>query len=183
MTSRKPIREAPAYQEFASDVLANRHYRAMSMAQRGLWDTLRKECWVNGSVPAEKALLAKFLGIERAELESLLTQDVLWWFVINGTEIRCKELDLYRELLHERKQAQIDGGKKGGLKTQEKNRASADPKADEMNEATLEGDLKVLSRDEQRRGEKRGDESLRKGVLSSDQQEWVDAYGDEKDQN
>lgn len=182
MSAKKSIRAAPAYQEYASDVLANRHYRALSMAQRGLWDTLRKECWVNGSVPAEKALLAKFLGIGCAELESLLSHEVLWWFVINGTEMRCKELDLYREEQRERNQARIDGGKKGGLKTQEKNRARADRKSDKINEATLEGGLKVLRGDEERREEKRGDESLRNGVLSSDQQEWVDAYGDENDQ-
>jgi hypothetical protein len=148
----------------------------MSMAQRGLWDTLRKECWVNGSVPSEKSLLAKFLGIGYAELESLLTQDVLGWFVINGTEMRCKELDLYRELLQERKQGQIDGGKKGGLKTQEKNRASVGLKYDEKNVANLEGDLKVLIGDERRRDEMRGGESSVKTTLSKEQQEWVNDY-------
>ena len=36
-TIKTSDRPAPAYQEFASDILANRSFRAMSLAERGLW--------------------------------------------------------------------------------------------------------------------------------------------------
>ena len=61
-THKARKRPAPAYQEYASDILANRSYRAMTLAERGLWDTIRKECWVNGSVSSSKPELAKYLG-------------------------------------------------------------------------------------------------------------------------
>ena len=64
-TDKNTNRAAPAYQEYASDILANRSYRAMTLAERGLWDTIRKECWVNGSVPSSKPELAKYLGVRR----------------------------------------------------------------------------------------------------------------------
>lgn len=37
-------RDLPAYLEYASDILSNVNYRLMSLAERGLWDTMRKEC-------------------------------------------------------------------------------------------------------------------------------------------
>lgn len=43
----------PAYQEYAADMLSNRHFRMMTLQQRGLLYTLRLECWVNGSVPCD----------------------------------------------------------------------------------------------------------------------------------
>jgi len=58
----KFLRPAPAYQEYAADLLADQRYRLMTLAERGLWDTLRKECWVNNKVPSSLPVLAKLLS-------------------------------------------------------------------------------------------------------------------------
>ena len=92
-TSKRP---APAYQEYASDILANRSYRAMSMAERGLWDTIRKECWVNGSVPSSVPVLAKYLGIDANHLQQLLSPTLISWFNITNEDITSPEIDTYR---------------------------------------------------------------------------------------
>ena len=66
MNSKK-IRPAPAYQEYASDMLANAKYRMMSFSERGLLDTRRKECWVNHKIPKDPENLGRYLGFEIKE--------------------------------------------------------------------------------------------------------------------
>ena len=48
----KQNRNAPAYQEYASDMLASVDYRMLTLAQRGLLWSLRLELWVNKKLPA-----------------------------------------------------------------------------------------------------------------------------------
>ena len=66
---KKPIlRPAPAFQEYASDLLAKREFRMMTLAERGLLMTMRLECWVNKSVPSSKSELALMFGVSEQEM-------------------------------------------------------------------------------------------------------------------
>ncbi|HAT39486.1 MAG TPA: hypothetical protein DCW35_05845 [Polynucleobacter sp.] len=73
-------RPAPAFQEYASDMLANSRYKTMLLAERGLMDTMRRECWVNGSIPKEPRELAAYLGKLFEEINSNLSVKVLNFF-------------------------------------------------------------------------------------------------------
>mgnify|MGYP007026270862 FL=1 len=46
-------RKPPAYQEYASTMLADISFRSMNMEARGLLYTMRLECWANGRMPSE----------------------------------------------------------------------------------------------------------------------------------
>ena len=144
MTERKEaIRQAPAYQEYASDILADMRYRKMSLCERGIWDTLRKECWVNKALPADIDELSKLLRISTQELQSALTENVRSFFLISNDHIVCPELDKYREQLEIQRQKKSTGGKLGGETTQQKRR-----KNEAMLEANLKDDLEPLRRGE-----------------------------------
>ena len=67
-------RRAPAYQEYAADMLANMQYRMMSLEEKGLLHLLRNECWVNDQIPAKIEELAPYLGIEITKLTVSLTE-------------------------------------------------------------------------------------------------------------
>jgi hypothetical protein len=125
-TDKKRNRPAPAYQEYASDILANRSYRAMTLAERGLWDTIRKECWVNGSVPSSKTELAKYLGLPPDKINELFTPNLMKWFKQLGSDLVCPELDAYRLVLEGRSQSMSIGGGNGGRKTQENRRKASE---------------------------------------------------------
>ena len=73
MTNALKKRDAPAYQEYASDWLANRKWRLMSLGERGLLDTMRKECWVNRSVPSNIEEIAKIFNLQEDEVSKCLT--------------------------------------------------------------------------------------------------------------
>jgi hypothetical protein len=109
-------RDAPAFQEYAASMMARTDYRAMSLLARGLLYTLRLECWVNSSVPAEPALLAKVLGYPLDQVSTGLAE-VAPFFKAEGSKLRCPELDDYRRHLEERRQRQADGGRIGAAKT------------------------------------------------------------------
>lgn len=113
-------RKAPAYQEYAADVLSNREFRIATLAERGLIYTLRNECWVNGSVPSDKEKLAKYLGVSIDAIETNLTASVMNQFVVVGEALRCPELDDYRNHLQDIREKQSKGGKKGALTTNAK---------------------------------------------------------------
>lgn len=88
-------REPPAFQEYAAAMLARREYRAMTLAERGLLYSLRLECWVNRTAPADPAILAKVLGYSAEEIRAALPA-VLAFFTVAGEEIFSSELDDYR---------------------------------------------------------------------------------------
>jgi len=109
-------RPAPAYQEFASDILANAQYRMMSLAERGLLDTMRKECWVNGSIPASSVDISAYLKFDEVEVQKLLSKKVLSFFTQIDDHLVCHELEGYRANLEERNRKIAEGGKRGGIK-------------------------------------------------------------------
>lgn len=168
---KKPnSRPAPAYQEYASDMLAKREFRLMGLAERGLFWTMRMECWVNMSVPSDRNELAKMFNLNEHELSTLLSEDLLSFFVCRDSSLFCKELEDYRENMQAVKAAQSEGGRNGGRTTQSRSRQA---------KADLQAEVKPLSR-----GEQSGDElnrrELIKEELPEELDEWLADYGDGK---
>ena len=161
-------RPAPAYQEYASDILANRSYRAMSLAERGLWDTIKKECWVNGSVPSNKTELAKYLGLPAEKVMESMTPNLMISFKVVDSDLICPELDDYRLQIEDRRQRQSVGGKNGGKKAQSNRRNE--------NEATLEARVKPLSRDETSRNEQKRRGSSNENSPMEEHKDWLQGY-------
>lgn len=163
MTEEFQKRHLPAYLEYASDALASFNYRVMSLTERGLWDTMRKECWVNNRVPADPLILAKMLNLTSMEVRQNLTPSLLTFFELRGTFYHCPELDNYRLRVLRNREKMSKGGAKGGHKTQ---RAIREAKA------PLEGALKGLNRDEMKSREKRR-VTLGSEVVE-EHKEWID---------
>ena len=113
-------RKPPAYQEYASELLANKHFRLMSLAERGLLYTLRLECWANNTVPSKAEALSKYLGLSLNELAEALSVEVKAFVAINGDDLTIPELDDYRMHLTEIREKQSKGGKNGANITNKK---------------------------------------------------------------
>ncbi len=172
LNNYKNLRSPPAYQEYASDILANRNYRAMTLAERGLWDTIRKECWVNGCVPSSTSELAKYLGLDFTEVTNLITPNLMSWFKINKNDLTCPEIDAYRMTIERRRQNMAEGGRTGGKKSQENRR--------KKDEATLEGRVKPLSGEEKIRAESNRKESLKESENTQEHKAWIDEFESSK---
>ena len=174
MSNRK-VRPPPSYQEYPSDLLAKRHYMLMSLSEHGLFDVMRKQCWVNKSVPIDKEHMAKIIGCKVSEVEANLSPHVLHFFIEKDGEYICPELDDYRYNLEERYRRISEGGKKGGEITQAKNKGR------------LKGNLKALSRDERSGDDLKREEieSLESDVnensLSDDAQKFVDEMNQDEE--
>ncbi|SET70061.1 hypothetical protein SAMN05216326_1732 [Nitrosomonas marina] len=112
-------RDAPAYQEYAATMLAQLPFRTMTLQDRGLFYTMRLECWVNKQLPKDKNDLAKVLGLPVNEVHTSLPV-VMTFFAVKGDFIICPELESYREHLAERRFKQSQGGKKGSTITNRK---------------------------------------------------------------
>jgi hypothetical protein len=98
---------------------------------------------------------------------------VLGFFSAVGDSLICPELEIYRENLNEQKLNMSKGGSSGGKSTQRKRREEK-----EMLEASLEGMVKPLSKDEMRKDElKREDVYQSRTSLttegSKEHQEWL----------
>jgi hypothetical protein len=108
-------RQPPAYQEYAATMLADIKYRLMSLAERGLMDTMRRECWVNGGLPANPGPLAKILHYDQAEIEAALPA-VMPFFAVERGVMVCPELEHYRIHLAEARERQAAGGRRSANK-------------------------------------------------------------------
>jgi hypothetical protein len=107
-------REPPSYQEYPAAILSNIQFRTMSLEERGLLYTMRLECWVNKSLPAEPATLARVLGYGRELIDNVLPLVLSApFFDVVDSKIICPELENYRAYLDERKAKQSAGGKRG----------------------------------------------------------------------
>lgn len=113
-------RKPPAYQEYASELLANKNFRLMSLAERGLLYTLKLECWANVTVPGEMSLLAKYLGITSNEISVAYTDRIKSFVEINEDDLSIPELNDYRKYLNEIRAKQSSGGKNGARVTNNK---------------------------------------------------------------
>jgi len=114
-------RKPPAYQEYASHMLANISFRSMDLAQRGLLYTMRLECWANESLPSNIDTLSNVLG-QNIKPEHI--KAVQSFFQIDESTIISPELNDYRQHLEERREKQSRGGRKGANKTNSKARSS-----------------------------------------------------------
>jgi uncharacterized protein YdaU (DUF1376 family) len=115
-------RKPPAYQEYAATILSDRNFRLMTLAERGLFYSMRLECWQNIEVPASENDLAKYLGYESSEIKNALSQRVKAFFNLNENLFKCPELDDYRQHLEQQKAKQSAGGKLGAASTNGKSK-------------------------------------------------------------
>jgi hypothetical protein len=80
MSNSSNLRRAPAFQEYASDLLSMEDIRLMSLGERGLLATMRWYCWANDTLPADPKLMARLLGLDEADVRGNLTEAVLNFF-------------------------------------------------------------------------------------------------------
>lgn len=121
-------RAPPAYQEYAADLLADRAFKSMSAAERGVLFSMRLECWVNRCVPSDSLELARVLGLQESEVKQGLTERVRRYFAAQegtGGILVCPELDAYRDRLDERHAKMSEGGRKGADHTNQSRRDRA----------------------------------------------------------
>jgi uncharacterized protein YdaU (DUF1376 family) len=138
-------RKPPAYQEYAATILADRNFRLMTLAERGLFFSMRLECWQNGEVPAIDNDLAKYLGYEVSEIKIALTSRVKSFFMLNDSSFNSPELEDYRQHLDERKTKQSEGGRRGAAIVNGKsNKPAKRTSASDL--AISSGDLQVPRR-------------------------------------
>jgi hypothetical protein len=119
-------REPPAYQEYAAAMMAKLEYRTMTLQDRGLLDTMRRECWVNNSLPADQSKLAKMLGFDVAEIAASLPA-VMPFFNSDGQQIFCPELVAYRAHLDAQRKCMSDGGKRSAEGKKKRSKTAEKP--------------------------------------------------------
>lgn len=159
------MKTSPAFQFYASDTMADKRYRSMSLEERGLLLSILCECWVNHAVPADAAGLGKWLGFSDVTVKAALTGRVLSFFESKSGELKSAELERYRKELLERRERMSQGGKKGA---QTKWRSRQDGDGHPIG-------VSMGSREEMSRGEKSRGESLLKGNTPIDDS-WIEDY-------
>ena len=169
------IRPPPSYPEYPTDLLGNMNYRFMSLAERGLFHTLRLELWIHGKLPADTDKLAAILSVPVNEVQRLFSDYVGTFFKIEEGFITCPELVEYRAKIERQRKRQSEGGSIGGKKAQERLRElRGNP------EGNLDDHLEVRNRNElSRKGRRRYElnrDTEAKTNLSDSQRRWVDDY-------
>lgn len=103
-------RAPPAFQTYAASTLADRDFKLMCLAERGLAHTMDCEYWTNGALPSDPRALARMLGLEATEVEAHLTPRVLARYEQRGDLLVHPQLEAYRAHLDERHARMSQGG-------------------------------------------------------------------------
>ena len=102
------MRNAPAYQEYPSDLLANEDYAMMALEERGLFHSMRHHCWVNGSVSSRFDDLAILVRTTDGQVAVALTERVKAFFAPHPSlpdRLVSPELEQYRKTMEEKSEA------------------------------------------------------------------------------
>ena len=167
---------APAFQFYASDTMADKRYRSMSLEERGLFISILCECWVNRSIPADPLSIGKWLGFSKEVIEAALTRNVLSFFVKDGDELKSTELERYRTKLEEGREKMSKGGKKGAKKRWN-NASPRDSYPINPPNGVSMGPRVERSRNEKNRREEKDQYSKDKeDVSNDDNEEWLAEY-------
>lgn len=111
MTMPAPKRPPPAYLEYASDLIARREYRELSLEAKGFLWSMRNEWWVNGDFPVDTKRLAAYLGLPTEAVEKLLPE-IKAFYVTDGLNITFSDLSAYKLKLENQREKMSAGGKK-----------------------------------------------------------------------
>lgn len=103
----------PWFPMFASNMISDRRYRLMAPLEIAMWITILMECWSNGSVPADPAALAKYLGWSTEDVKAGLSERVLSFFKEAEGELISPPLEEHWQRHVARKAKQVEGGKEG----------------------------------------------------------------------
>ena len=136
-------RKAPAYQEYAANILAQLPFRTITLQDRGLLWTMRMECWVNKQLPNNPNVIAKAFGLPVDEVVSSLPA-VMPFFRIEGDFIICPELEDYRIHINERKQKQSQGGINSASKKAKEKRKKSTKSSSNDTSSNLKATFKDL---------------------------------------
>jgi hypothetical protein len=152
----------------------------MCLAEKGLLDLLKKECWLNGCVPSDPNELAKVIGVPLADLKAALSERVLSFFEASGTDLRSPELDNYRSMLNARREKERLGGSLGGKRSAENRRAIRAQSSKDSAEPTLQGRVqprvKGVSKEKLSGNEKSRAESIDGWLTPDEYQELIEAF-------
>lgn len=162
-------REVPYFPLYASNLIANRQYRLMTLPQRGLWISILNECWANGGVPENKSDLAKCLGVSEREIEELLGSLVMQFFKAKDGELISQELEDHRVGIYERREKQRQGGKLGAIRKKEK--AGIDSGNQGQPEGQPKGSLNYI-----KSNQIKSNQVSNKEILSSENLSWAMDY-------
>ena len=159
-------------------MMANIHWRLMSLAERGLFQTMRYECWENDCVPADPAMLARIIGQPEDEVRAALPA-VMPFFASQGEMLTCIELEKYRAYRTSIREAQSAGGK-ASADAKKSTPKTPKPKGQKDSASDLQAtskspasNLQVCRPEKQRPEQQSQKQSVEKGV---DPDPWVSDY-------
>jgi uncharacterized protein YdaU (DUF1376 family) len=167
------MKTSPAFMFYASDAMADRRYRLMTLAERGLYISMLCECWVNFTVPSNKSQLAKLLGYQEVEIEANLTERLLSHFYksepdLASSDLASFDIEKYRKEVLERRAKLEAAGKRGAQAKQDK------AQNDASHPSSHPSRVAEASRDEMKGVEKRREEKSLESVDNYD--EFVNDY-------
>lgn len=123
MSITAPKRPPPAYLEYASDLIARREYKELSLEAKGFLWSMRNEWWVNGDFPSDAKRLAAYLGLTVETVDRLLPE-IKAFYETDGQNITFPDLWAYKLKLEIQREKMSAGGKKNAIYTNTENRVA-----------------------------------------------------------
>ena len=168
----KVLKPQPYYQNYSANWNSNRQFKLMTLEERGLLWTLYNEYWINDFLPNNSFEMARYFGYNEQFIKVALTERVLSFFNKVGDELRCPELDGYRQNVSITREAQSEGGKKGAAIKREK--AQGIPKG--IPKGRPEGSLSQINSNQFNSGQFNNKEEF-----TEDHKAWLEDYEEAPD--
>lgn len=114
----KDLYVPPYYPKYAQDWLSSESVTSMTLEQQGAFERLLCYQWQQGSIPADKVLLAKLLGVDSSAIAELWqgTLALAYSYMPNDdTRLYNKRLEEHRTAMEKRNRERKESGYKGAV--------------------------------------------------------------------
>jgi uncharacterized protein YdaU (DUF1376 family) len=106
---------SPAFQWYPKDYLSSSKVQRMSMTERGIYQTLLSQCWLDNGLPTDLAQLAQMVTMKEAQFTRIWTNGPLHQcFHERGGRLHNNRLDEERRKQADYRRRQSDNGRRGG---------------------------------------------------------------------
>jgi hypothetical protein len=165
----------PFWKCFASNWLSNEQFMLATLAERGLFFSILNFCWENETIPSDPKAMARMLGVDDPGEITKAIGKLINTFTEKSSEdssrLIAPILDKQFSGFAEQRKAMIEGGRKGGKRTQSSPEESSPPsshpsrggKASDMNRNDV--NLHDLNSN-----------AVYRERLTKEQKEWLDEY-------
>jgi len=169
----------PFWKCFASNWLSNEQFMLAPLEERGLFFSILNFCWENETIPSDPKAMARMLGIDDPQEITKALGNLIRSNTVRSSEdpsrLIAPILDKQFSTFAEQRLAMVEGGRRGGRKTQSHPDSRSYPPSHPSSHPSRGGKASDMNRNDVNLNDLNSNAVYKEGVLE-EHRKWIAEY-------